>query len=52
MLIRAFASCHTLEYYNNSLSGTVEDKHIYSFADAKYIDEDKHSCLNDTISIR
>ena len=52
MLIRAFASCHTLEFYNEELSGLVEEKKIYSFANARYVDEDIHECLNDTIIIK
>ena len=52
MLIRAFASCHTLESYNEELSGLVEQKKIYSFANARYVDEDIYECLNDTIVIK
>ena len=52
MLIRAFSACHSLESYNNSLSGTAEDSQIYQFAQANYLEENRYSCLSSEIFIK
>jgi magnesium-transporting ATPase (P-type) len=50
--MRAFATCHSLQRYNNELSGRAEEKHLFEFADAKYIDEDCSECLEDSLKIK
>lgn len=52
MLLRAFTTCHNLEKYKNLIYGSTEEKSLFHFSEAKFVDEDVYLCLGDSIRVK